>query len=66
MGTMQVAAKLGTSYWVLMGLLRAGRMTPPAKVGGDYRWSAADVAAARRELRESRAAVSASACAGSA
>jgi hypothetical protein len=51
-----VAEMLGVSYWRLVGLLRAGRIDPPAKdTSGDYLWRPADVRAAKRALEEATA-----------
>jgi hypothetical protein len=53
--TPAVARQLGVSYWQLIGLLRAGRMTPPAKdESGDFQWRPEDVRAARKLLSAGR------------
>jgi hypothetical protein len=58
--TPQAARELHTSYTRLMSLLRYGQIEPPAKdSSGDYVWTDADLAAARRviESRHEREAV---------
>ena len=43
--------ELGVTYYRLIGLLRAGKMSSPQKDGsGDYLWSDKDLAAARKAL----------------
>jgi hypothetical protein len=54
------ARELGTTYHRLMGLLRFGKIDPPARdSSGDYVWTDADLERARAALEQGRKAVSA-------
>jgi hypothetical protein len=49
--TPAAAQELGISYATLIGLLRYGKIEPPAKdSSGDYVWTDADLARARRAI----------------
>ena len=49
------ARELGISYWRLIGLLRSGRLAPPAKdTSGDFLWSDTDMARAREALASAK------------
>jgi hypothetical protein len=53
--TPMAAAACDCTYWELIGLLRSGRLTPPAKdSSGDYVWTPEDVERARAALRDGR------------
>ena len=49
------AKELGVSYFRLINLLRAEKLSPPSKdSSGDYLWGDADLEAARRALAVDR------------
>jgi hypothetical protein len=49
--TPAAAQELGINYASLIGLLRYGKLEPPAKdTSGDYVWTDADLARARRAM----------------
>jgi hypothetical protein len=49
------ARELGVPYWCLIGLLRYGKIDPPARdSSGDYLWSDDDLARARQVIEERR------------
>ena len=59
--TPTAARQLGVTYHQLIGLIRYGKMEPPARdTSGDYYWTAADVQRAREAIRTQRRKVMAS------
>jgi hypothetical protein len=49
------ARELGVAYWRLIGLLRYGKIDPPARdSSGDYIWTDEDLSRARRAFDRQR------------
>lgn len=51
LSTPEAAKQLGVTYWTLISAMRCERVTPPQKDrSGNFIWSPADIARARKAL----------------